>query len=48
MIKKQGSKWVLMSHNGDKKLGEFEMKEAAEKRERQINFFKAIKGRPRR
>ena len=40
MIKKQGDKWVLFSHDGKKKLGEFDSEEAAQKRERQIQFFK--------
>lgn len=40
MIRKVGEKWVLFSSDGEKKLGEFDSKEAALKRERQIQFFK--------
>ena len=40
MIKKQKSKYVLYSHDGKKKLGEFKTKKEAEKREKQIRFFK--------
>lgn len=40
MIKKEGGKWVLFSKDGSKKLGEFDTKAAAEKREREIQFFK--------
>jgi hypothetical protein len=40
MIRKQGSKYVLFSKDGKKKLGEFATKAAALKREREIQFFK--------
>lgn len=39
IIRKVGSKWVLFSKKG-KRLGTFDSKKAAEKREREINFFK--------
>lgn len=39
MIRKKKSKYVLYSKSGDK-LGEFKTKKAAEKRERQIKYFK--------
>lgn len=45
MIVKVGEKYLLKSKNGDKVLGTFNTKEAAEKREREINFFKAVKNR---
>jgi hypothetical protein len=41
MIKHEGGKYVLYARDGKKKLGEFETKEAAEKRERQVRYFKA-------
>ena len=40
ILKKEGSKWVLYSKDGSKKLGEFDTKEDALKRERQIQYFK--------
>jgi hypothetical protein len=40
VIKHEGNKWVLYSHDGLKKLGEFDSEEDAKKRERQIQFFK--------
>lgn len=40
MIKKVGSKYVLYSKDGTKRLGTYDSKEAALKRERQINYFK--------
>jgi 5-methylcytosine-specific restriction endonuclease McrA len=39
IIRKVGDKFVLFSHSG-KELGEFDSKEAALKREKQINYFK--------
>ena len=45
MIRHEGSKRVLYSKDGSKKLGRFDSKEAAEKRERQINMFKAIEAK---
>lgn len=43
MIVKSGNKWKLMNHDGTEVLGEFDTKEEAEKRERQINYFKHLK-----
>lgn len=43
VIRKVGKKYVLKSKDGDRKLGEFKSKKAAEKRERQINYFKHLK-----
>lgn len=43
MIKKEGSKYILYSHDGSKKLGEFTSRTAAEKREREIKAIVAIK-----
>ncbi|HLF28216.1 MAG TPA: hypothetical protein VJG32_17945 [Anaerolineae bacterium] len=40
VIRHEGDKWILYSHDGKKKLGEFTSEEAARKRERQIQFFK--------
>ena len=40
IIKQEGSKWVLYTSDGKKKLGEYGTKEEALKRERQIQFFK--------
>lgn len=40
MIRKQGNKFVLLSKDGKKKLGTFDTKAAAEKREKQIQRFK--------
>lgn len=40
MIKHQGSKWVLYTKDGSKKLGEFDSEMAAKKREAQIRYFK--------
>lgn len=39
IIRHEGSKWNLYSHKG-KKLGSFDSKEDAKKREREIQFFK--------
>ncbi len=43
MIVKKGDKYILMSHDGTKKLGEFDTKKEAEEREREINYFKHVK-----
>jgi hypothetical protein len=43
MIKKSGSKYVLYSKTGKKKLGTFKTKAGAMKRERQIKYFKGKK-----
>ena len=40
MIRHQGSKWVLYTKDGNKVLGKFDTKQAAVKREQQINYFK--------
>lgn len=42
---KKRNKWILHSKDGKKKLGEFDSKEAAMKREQQINYFKHVKGK---
>jgi len=39
-IVKQGSKFVILSKDGSKKLGEYDNEEDAKKRLRQIEFFK--------
>lgn len=41
MIRKRGDKYILFSKDGKKKLGEFRTRAAAEKREREIQFFKS-------
>lgn len=43
MLRKRGSRWVLMSKDGKKRLGSFSSKAEAEKRERQIQYFKHAK-----
>lgn len=40
MIKKQGSKYIVYSKDGKKKLGEFSSRKEAQKREKQVKFFK--------
>ena len=40
IVRQEGSKWVLYTSDGKKKLGEYGTKEEALKRERQIQFFK--------
>ena len=44
MIKKLGGKYKLVSHTG-KNLGTFGSKKGAEKREKQVNFFKSKGGK---
>ena len=39
-IRKQGSKYVIYSKDGKKKLGTYDSRKAAEKRLRQIEYFK--------
>jgi len=39
-IRKEGSKWVIYSKDGFKKLGEYDTETAAKKRLRQIEYFK--------
>ena len=46
MIQKRGNKWVLKFSDGREE--EFDSKEAAEKRERQINYFKHTKDKVRK
>lgn len=43
MIKKEGSKHVLYSKDGKKKLGEFDSHKAAVKQEQIVNYFKHAK-----
>tara|TARA_R100000789_G_scaffold100106_1_gene108763 strand:- start:364 stop:495 length:132 start_codon:yes stop_codon:yes gene_type:complete len=43
MIKKSGSKYVLYSKSGKKKLGTFKTKSGAMKRERQVKYYKGKK-----
>lgn len=45
MIRKEGSKEVVRSEDGKKKLGSYDTKAQAEKRLRQIEYFKAMKRR---
>lgn len=40
MIKKNGDKWIIMSKDGKKKLGEYDSRTAAQKRLQQIEYFK--------
>ena len=40
MIRKKGNKYILLSKDGSKKLGEFNTRKQAEQREKQILFFK--------
>jgi len=40
MIRKQGKKYVVKSHDGSKVLGTYGSKSAAVKRLRQIEYFK--------
>ena len=44
VIKKEGYKWILYTKEGKKKLGTFKTKKDAIKRERQIQYFKHLKG----
>ena len=44
MIHKVGNKYVLMSKDGTKKLGEGSYDEMV-KRERQVEYFKHLKGK---
>lgn len=43
MIRKEGSKYILYSQDGSKRLGEFNSQAEAENRERVINYFKSKK-----
>ena len=40
MIKKKGSKWIIVSEGAGRTLGEFKTKKEAKKRLRQIAYFK--------
>ena len=42
MIHKIGNKWVLKTYDGKKTLGTYDTKEEAEKRERQVQYFKHV------
>ena len=46
MVKHEDGKWKLYNHTGEKVLSEHSSKEDAEKREKQINFFKALETHP--
>ena len=48
MIKKQGGKYVVLSEKTGRRFGTYDTKAAAEKRLRQIEFFKYAKTGPRR
>lgn len=45
MIVKSGNKYTLKSKDGSKTLGKNMSKEQAKKRERQVQFFKALAAR---
>ena len=45
MIKKQGSKYVVMAESG-RVMGEYKTKAEAKKRLQQIEFFKNLKSSP--
>ncbi len=45
IIRKEGNKWVLYSHDGKKKLGEYNSKKEAVTRLRQVEYFKHHKGK---
>lgn len=42
-IRKQGGKYIIYSHDGSKRLGSYDSRSAAEKRLRQIEYFKHVK-----
>ena len=46
MIKKIKGKYVVMSEKTGRKFGTYKTKKEAEKRLRQIEFFKHLKGNP--
>ena len=46
MIKKQGLKYVVIAESG-RKMGSYVTKKAAQKRLRQIEFFKHLKSSPK-
>ncbi|MDE2019495.1 MAG: hypothetical protein KGJ13_04055 [Patescibacteria group bacterium] len=45
MIKKKGSKYVVLSEKTGRSFGTYKTKKEAEKRLRQIEFFKHLKGK---
>lgn len=45
VIVKRGARWILYTKDRKRVLGKFRTKKAALKRERQIIFFKYVKGR---
>lgn len=42
MIRKEGTKYVLYSQDGSKKLGTFSSEAEAKRREKQVNYFKYL------
>jgi len=44
VLKKEKGQWVLYSRKIHRKLGTFKTKKAAIKREKQIQYFKQLKG----
>jgi len=46
MIKNEDGKWKLYTKDGSRVLSTHSSKEDAEKREKQINFFKALETHP--
>ena len=48
MIKKQGKKYVVLSERTGRRCGTYDTKAQAEKRLRQVEFFKHAKGGGRR
>jgi hypothetical protein len=45
MIVKEGEKYVVKSHDGEKNLGSYKSHEAAQKRLQQVEYFKHVKGK---
>ena len=45
MIKRKGSKYVVLSEKTGRAFGTYKTKKEAEKRLRQIEFFKHLKGK---
>jgi hypothetical protein len=48
MIKKIGGKWVVLSETTGRRFGTYDTRAEAERRLRQIEFFKHLKSRPAR
>jgi hypothetical protein len=46
MIKKIGSKYVVLSETTGRKMGTYSAKKEAQKRLRQVEFFKHLKSSP--